>query len=164
MGAIEKKTGLNKKAAKNIARKKKRLAKLQQANKTTESFISDSPTKETATDESVHDHEPFSSQMMHIDAVRNGSVVESQDPREDHFEYARGLMKEYGDELGWDLEKLTKVPKPSGEKLDINAIRRYEAAQIRVAEMWLSASHAHDKSNDLDGFWSKEEMSERGAI
>jgi hypothetical protein len=161
MAPTDKKSGINKKTARNNARKKKRIAKLQQSDKTTEFSVSDKPTKVLAADEPIRDDEPFSSQMMHIDAVRNGAVVESQ---EDHFHYARNLVKEYGDELGWDLEELSKVSKPSGEKLDIEAVRRYEAAQVRVAEIWVRESHAHDKSNDLDGFWSKEEMSERGAI
>jgi hypothetical protein len=122
------------------------------------------PTRISAANEPIREDEPFSSQMMHIDAARSGVNVESQDLRENHFEYARNLMKEYGDELGWKLEEVSKVPKPSSEKLDTGALRQHEAAQIRVAEIWVRESCAHEKLNDLDGFWSKEEMINRGAL
>jgi hypothetical protein len=154
----------NKKTARNNARKKKKTKKLQQADKTTKTAVVDKPTKNYAANEPIREDEPFSSQMMHIDAVRSGANVESQDLRENHFDYARNLMKEYGDELGWKLEEVSKVPKPSSEKLDTEALRRHEAAQIRVAEIWVRESCAHEKLNDLDGFWSKEEMTNRGAL
>jgi hypothetical protein len=142
------------KASKNNARRRK-LAKLQQVNLTT-----DSATVSTDNDH-ILDDEPFSAQMMHIDAVRDGTIDSSLDSK---HEYAYDVIKEYGQELGWDLEEVAKIPKPSGEDVDNEAIRRYDAAQIRVAEIWMRESHPHENSNDLYGYWSKNDMSKRGAI
>jgi hypothetical protein len=73
-------------------------------------------------------------------------------------------MRDYGQELGWDLEEVAKISKPSGENVDSEAVRRYDAAQIRAAEIWVRETRPHEKLKDLGGFWSKEEMSKRGAI